>query len=65
MSKVIFIFTAFEEISDIDMNLCYFTRAVINADARAEKLESLITEADRKVNDFTASIVNCTADIKV
>ncbi|XP_065065509.1 ankyrin repeat and fibronectin type-III domain-containing protein 1-like isoform X2 [Rhopilema esculentum] len=36
----------------------------INADARAEKLESLITEADKNVNDFTASIVNCTADIK-
>ncbi len=38
---------------------------VLLAETRANHLEALIKQADKKVNDLTASIVNCTADVKV
>ena len=38
---------------------------VTNPDAKASHLGTLIQQADKKVNDFTASIVNCTSDNKV
>ena len=37
----------------------------MNAEVRGAHLESLVVQADKKVNDLTASVVNCTSDVKV
>ena len=44
------------------MALTLFVFAVTNPDDKADHLGKLIQQADKKVNDYTASIVNCTSD---
>ena len=44
------------------MALAFFVFVVASPDDKADHLGNLIQQADKKVNDFTASIVNCTSD---